>query len=424
LRCLHLPSSYFPDSLGGTEVYVRELVGALRELGHASVIAWHTSSHVSAPSHALPPILPSRLALYTRGGAEEPAGFAELLDDVRPEIVNFHAFTAGAGIGHARLLQRRAIPYVITFHTPSMACPRGTWLFDGQEPCSGELIASRCAFCLLRSRGWPAPAARIAARSPLPARRLSSGPWSPRVALPSLLEAGFESWHEIFSGAGAIIACAELVRERLVRNGVSPERIEVLRQGLPGRGRVRSLRRPHLTPGVPLRIGFFGRVTHVKGPDLLVRAIEALRREGLQATLELVGPVQAAERAWLTNWLRGRDEWLRHREPLEGAELEGWLATRDLIAIPSRWFETGPLTLLEAWSAGVVAVGTDLGGIAEFMRPQGHGALLFPLDDVAGLAGAIRKALEPEAYPEKVTIPGMHDVAAATAAIYARAIAG
>ena len=51
--------------------------------------------------------------------------------------------------------------------------------------------------------------------------------------------------------------------------------------------------------------------------------------------------------------------------------------------VPSTWLETGPLTVLEAFAAGLPVAGSDLGGIKELLQ---------------GVEGCFRLPLEAEAW--------------------------
>ena len=51
----------------------------------------------------------------------------------------------------------------------------------------------------------------------------------------------------------------------------------------------------------------------------------------------------------------------------------------DFAVIPSIWMETGPLTILEAFAAGIPVIGTDLGGIKELLAKE-KGCYLLPSD--------------------------------------------
>ena len=48
-----------------------------------------------------------------------------------------------------------------------------------------------------------------------------------------------------------------------------------------------------------------------------------------------------------------------------------------MAVIPSIWMETGPLTVLEAFAAGLPVAGTNLGGIKELLSDR-EGCFLLP----------------------------------------------
>ena len=74
-------------------------------------------------------------------------------------------------------------------------------------------------------------------------------------------------------------------------------------------------------------------------------------------------------------------------------EVIGLMADYDLIAVPSRWLETGPLVALEAFAAGVPVLGANLGGIAELVR-DGVDGVLVAADDPAAWAAAIERLVQ------------------------------
>lgn len=426
MRLAFLPSSYLPDTLGGTEVYVHHLAEELAHLGHAVAVVVHGGSLNGEPPsplyhvERLPPLPPPRRAeLYARTTVEPPPGFSAFLDSWRPNVLHFHAFTRGAGLGHARLARGRGLPYFVTYHTPTMSCPRGTLLRHGRTVCDGLVEPRACGACLLDAQGWPRPLAALLARSPLSHAVLPEGPWLPRLALPSLLGHARDHWHEFMGGARHLVACAGWCRDVLIRNGIPPERVTVHRQALPGPARSRTLRLPLPFGDRPIRLGFFGRVTPVKGPDLLLAAARRLRQDGLDVACELAGPVAGPDRLWADGLLArdaGRTGYLGSRQ---GPELRAWIASLDLAVIPSRWLETGPLTLLEAWDEGTPAIGADLGGIADSFHAAGLPALLFAPDDAAALADAVRRAAAWAGPPPTVALPGVPDLARAMLSLYA-----
>lgn len=436
MRITHLPSSYLPESLGGTEVFVHQLSTALAAAGHATSVVIHgpgvgearESFELGYPVFRLPEHLPERRAdIYFHSAGRSPPGFARFLTEWKPDVVHFHALTLGAGCDHAQEARRAGIPYVITYHTPTFSCRRGTMTRWGSEPCDGRIDPVPCSACTLQGQGWLRPLAWGAALSPLPWSLLPDGPWIPRLALPSLLGEALELWREFMFGASHLIACANWCRDVLTSNGVPTGRVTVLRQAIAGEDRTRRLRLPLrvATTENPLRMGFFGRFCRVKGPDLLLEAVRILRAAGLPATAELVGPIDDVERAWAKGLLAEYAESSSYFGVCRGEALTDWLDTLDLAVVPSRWLETGPLTLLEAWDRGVPVIGTDLGGIRDFLRAAGMDPLLFAPEDPEALAAAVLRAAgwSGGEWPA-VPVPGMSGLAERMAILYRNAVDG
>jgi glycosyltransferase involved in cell wall biosynthesis len=171
----------------------------------------------------------------------------------------------------------------------------------------------------------------------------------------------------------------------------------------------------------PLRVGFFGRFCRMKGPDLLVEAVRLLRGRGLELVCELVGPVASNEEAWARGLLARHRGHADYQGTRRGPDLRAWLRGLDLVAIPSRCVETGPLTLLEAWDEGVPVVGADLGGIREFLQAAGLGEFLCEPESPESLADAITRLAEWRPTCEiEVPVAGIVELGPAMVDLYQR----
>ena len=131
---------------------------------------------------------------------------------------------------------------------------------------------------------------------------------------------------------------------------------------------------------------FLGRLHPEKGPDLLLEALDRLRRvrpDGWRVALVGDGPL----RADLARQVAERR--LGDRVLLPGARrhVAPWLDAADLLVLPSR--EEGmPVAALEAMMRGRPVVGTSVGGTPEVVENDRTG-LLVPPADVAALAQAL-----------------------------------
>jgi len=194
------------------------------------------------------------------------------------------------------------------------------------------------------------------------------------------------------NGAAHIVACAHWCREVLLTNGLAPEHVSVHRQALPLGDRKRRLRLP-LTDQRPIRLGFFGRFAWNKGPDLFFEGVQRVNRRGLAVQAEVVGPIIQGDQRYAEGLMTRYAAHASYLGVKRGAALTEWIDSLHLAVIPSRWLETGPLTLLEAWDRGVPVLGTNRGGIREFMIQAGMESLLFAPEDPDALADAVFRAV-------------------------------
>jgi glycosyltransferase involved in cell wall biosynthesis len=195
-----------------------------------------------------------------------------------------------------------------------------------------------------------------------------------------------------------IVAVSDVLAEQLATTVVRhPERIRVIRNGVdtsayrprPDQGAIR--RELGLAPEIPI-LGSIGRLEQIKGFDVMLEAFVMLRAgwsEGPAPALLVAG--DGAERPRLAAWIE--------EHALQGeVHLLGW---RDdvhalheaftLFTMSSR-SEGTSLSLLEAMSAGLCPVVTDVGGNAAVLGPDLRHRLV-PDEDAAALAAAWRAAL-------------------------------
>jgi glycosyltransferase involved in cell wall biosynthesis len=110
-------------------------------------------------------------------------------------------------------------------------------------------------------------------------------------------------------------------------------------------------------------------------------------------TLDLFGIVQEADGARYHDELRALtrdDPRIRFHPPVAADQVVETLARYDATIVPSQWLETGPLTVLESFAAGVPVIGSNLGGIAELVMHDRDGWLV-PYGDAGAWTAALRR---------------------------------
>jgi len=401
VRVVHVPFGYFPDAVGGTEVYVAQLARDLRGHGVESIVA--------APAEGLPPARydvdgtpvhrfalgagESVADLYGEGDEHAARSIADLLVEVDADVLHLHAFTRAASVRAARAAKRAGARVVFTYHTPTASCVRGTLLRDGHEPCDGALIAQRCAACLLESRGVPAAARAALSRAPVAlgsvvASAGVTGRWVTALRARELTSARHDAFRQLLAESDAVVAVCGWVRSLLLRAGASPERVVLSRHGTPA---TPLPMRPAKPRDTELRLAYVGRLHPTKGVHVVLRALAAAR--DLDLTLDVYGIAQDA------NGARYRDELIalgasdprvRFHPPVASDRVVETLASYDATVVPSQWLETGPLTVLESFAAGAPVIGSNLGGIPELVSHDRDGWLVRHAD-IEAWALALRR---------------------------------
>jgi glycosyltransferase involved in cell wall biosynthesis len=252
----------------------------------------------------------------------------------------------------------------------------------------------RCLACTLAALGVPKPLARGAAALPntVYARATAiTGIPTPlsRMRIPGLIASGRQRFLEFMGKVDHVVAVSQWVRDVLKRNTVPVAKITLSRQGIDAAAQAP---RPKMRePTEPLKIAYFGRIDQGKGPDLLARALKMIPEAFVQVDIFAIrqgaGPNQVYD--WLVVQAQ-QDTRLKLRTAVAPEKVGSVMADYDLIAVPSRLLETGPLVALEAFAAGVPVLGANLGGIAEVVRDGVDGILVAP-DDAAAWAATIKR---------------------------------
>lgn len=391
---IHVPYSFDGGRLGGTEVYVSDLVAALRERGVAALVAAPSGEEAESISgrglarrYAVSWLPGDLVQLYGEGDEAAARNFGAILDEEAPDLVHLHAYSRGVSLRLLRACKKRGLPVVFTYHTPTVTCARGTLMRWGVEVCQGVLERAPCVACVLNGLGVPRPATHLLAAVPESVGRacgrfgLAGGLFT-AIRMPHLIRLRHSAVRAFLAELDHIVVPCEWARALILGNGVDPAKVTVSRQGLSSR-RLRSASesKREMSRSGDLRVAFLGRLDPVKGVDLILQAVRAL--PGAPVTLHIYGVNQGGtSNAYLRRLLQvaAGDPRIQFRPAVPPEEVVRLLTGYDVVAVPSRGLETGPLVVLEAFAAGVPVLGSNLGGIAELVRDGVDGVLVDALD--------------------------------------------
>ena len=331
LTVLHVTA---PAPFGGLERVVEALAAGHRRAGHAVHVALilngAVSDHPLAQALRRAGVAVELLPLPARAYLRERAAIAALCRRLRPAIVHTHGYRPDVVDGGVP--RRHGIPVVTTVHG------------------------------------------------------LTGGDWKNRCY----------EWLQLraYRRFDAVVAVSRGVVERLGRAGVPQDRIVLLRNAWSGGTAplARAAARAALgLNAVGARIGWLGRLSAEKGPDVILDALARLDDPRVRLSMLGDGPQASALRGRAAAaGLAERVTW--HGVVPDAARL---LSAFDVFVLSSHT-EGTPIVLFEAMAAGVPIVATAVGGVPDIV--SGNEALLVPADDPAALATAVSDVLrDPEA---------------------------
>ena len=374
MRILFLSNFYPPFEIGGYEQWCHEVALGLIERGHEVTVL--TSRHGG------------RAALASR----EPGVRRELhlqcdLNYYRPADFFFKR----------RRRERQnlaALERAIRETEPDIVMGWGMWNLSHALPHACEQrMPGKVAYFV--SNYWPSDTDPHAIYWKEPARRALTELLKKGLRWYALRRLGQEAYPPSLRLDNAV-CCSEYVRSRLIREGTLPESAGVLLGGTEPKPFLEhsALERE---PGGPLRLLYCGRLIHDKGPHTAVEALGLLRKGGWAGNVRLtiLGSGHPDYEARLREMVRKLDiqDQVAFVRQTPREEIPSRLGQADVFLFTSIWPEPMARSVMEAMAAGLLVIGSEVGGQTEMLH-DGENALTFQAEDAKTLARLIRTAAE------------------------------
>lgn len=398
MRIALIVHKFPPRSIGGTEIYTMNLARGLAARGHevfvfyredrfgdGSLETWWEERERFYAFRISRGVRPQSMSLLERfldtfWNSDVERAFDQFLEKVRPQLVHFQ---------HLMLLsyrlisqaKRRGLPVILTLHDYWFLCSNSQLIWPEGQVCRGKAMGWNCARCALAGR--------------LP-RGLALGV-RPGAAL--LLQIRDRLVWQAALRADCLIAPSRFLIRQYVRAGLPSERLIYLENGVDVERLRRYPRRP--SPDGRLRFTYIGALAWQKGVHVVVEAFRGLPSD--RAILRVYGdPGVFPEYAERLRRQADSSNTL-FAGPVPHDEVGAVLAETDVLLVPSLWYENSPLVVQEAIAAGVPILASNLGALAEKVRPGVNGWLC-PPGDIAAWRAQIRSLIEDPSWREQLRI--------------------
>jgi glycosyltransferase involved in cell wall biosynthesis len=146
-------------------------------------------------------------------------------------------------------------------------------------------------------------------------------------------------------------------------------------------------------------VGYLGTVAEYKGVHILVDALNRLSTHHVEGRIHGVTEffpdfVKSLE-------ARIANPKVRLMGRYDNQAVGRILSEMDVLVVPSLWWENSPITIHEAFLAGVPVVASDQGGMAELVQ-DGKNGFLFKIGDAADLARVLMRFVADPSLVEKL----------------------
>ncbi len=189
------------------------------------------------------------------------------------------------------------------------------------------------------------------------------------------------------------ICVSHFVRERLISSGVLQETAQVIYLCVPPESCVQV--RSRKGPDRRLRLLSVGRLVRDKGTHLALEALARLDEEQRSRVLLTIaggGHPDYEEELQSIVTREGLEEIVEFAGQVTSARIAQLLGSSDVLLFTSVWAEPFARTVLEAMGAGVLVIGSEVGGQPEILR-DGENALTFECGNVDQLARSISRVI-------------------------------
>ena len=326
---------------------------------------------------------------FANRDARFPREFTAVLNDTAPDILHFHHY-ANIGV-EAFLHAKRALPHsriVLTLHEFQAICNHyGQMVTRGALGLCYEATARDCNRCFPDT-----------SRADFFLRR--------------------EYQLRFFELVDQFIAPSHFVAERYLKWGLPEAKMAVL-ENVTAPAQPDEAAAIAVVPGV-LRVGFFGQISLLKGIQVLLAAARMLEDDGvLEIQFDIHGDYSGQPEEF-RNDIRDRLEKIgknvRYHGAYDNQRVDALMRTVDVVVVPSIWWENSPVVIQECLRNRKPVICSNIGGMAEKVRP-GKDGFHFQVGSAAALSAVLRMlAKSPEMIADverKMRTPAAADVTVA-----------
>jgi glycosyltransferase involved in cell wall biosynthesis len=406
MRILQVVHDFLPLHVAGVEVYTDLLSRYLSRDHDVAILCSEVRpemqnfsvqrrEHKGVPVYELVNNQRIRNFRETYRHHEIDAQIESVLEEFQPDVIHLqHLLNLSFGLVDAA--KRRGIPVLMTLHDHWLECANGGQRYRVESGRCESLDARQCGTCTAHmnrmgfaARGLLARLEGDKSRSAITARAISLGRrGAARLGAARQtrrIRARWSEVHELAEKINLFVAPSRYLRDEFVRFGFPDEKVVHSDYGF-------DIDQFDARRSISERVrsfGFVGSLVPHKGVHILLQAFARLPKD---ATLDVCGALHYAPAYSAGLQANANHSGVRFTGGISPEQVPAFLKTIDCLIVPSIWQENSPLTIHEAFMAGIPVVAARMGGMVELIRDGG--GLLYDPDDPGALHACLQRLYE------------------------------
>ncbi len=333
---------------------------------------------------------------FSRGRLVDTSSFKDILRKIKPDLVQFHGFTSEEwGFSHLEACKELSIKTLLWHNVPAITCMQSELLYMSREPCDGKFSMKKCTACRLNNSIKSEVISKFFGNiGDFPLEFLN---YKKLNRLFSSRKYSYEFYNSIKlmkNNFDIVRIGANWVKDVLLINNFDLDKIAFIRPSISQEfWDLYTNKKPyifevkHFYKGNNINLLFWGRLVRSKGMNVMRKSIKLLSKHNY--TFHIVGDINNGDLSFkkLYSENKNNNKIIFHGS-LDHKSIFKLGLKCDITLIPSSWFETGPITVFEAFAMNLPVIGTKLGGIEEIYT-HNFDSLLFELNNHKELANHI-----------------------------------
>jgi glycosyltransferase involved in cell wall biosynthesis len=406
MKVIHCLNHFLPHQIAGTEIYTLSLIKSLWQFGVESLVVIpnygieedeeYVFDEIKVIKYGEPSIVDRSLIM----GKRVPDGlkrFLQILQKEQPDIVQFHEITGSNGITVNHVIRAKQLGFrtVMTFHLAGYSCKVGSLMYKSQIPCEGIIQTGKCTFCSNHAQKISSLQAYLLHGAYLITDifHYDSTRWNNRlgtaIGFPTIIKQLKYKLEQLINHCDKSVVIAQWYQSVLEKNNFSKDKIKYIAQALPNIQNKCTIITDDtgIHSDNRLKIVFVGRISPIKGVDLLIDAICQLPKE--LVLLSIYGKGDGTNYILQCKNRTERYQNILWKGILNPEEVVDTMKEYDILCLPSSVCEMSPLVIQEAYAAGIPVLASNVYGNAEQIQ-DGVNGWLFKFKDSQDLTNKLR----------------------------------